>query len=104
MLNGKDPVHLQAYHNAIVIQNHFLSQVRVLPVIGLHPKAMTQMIQLAPEDTPATMSARRYKTINIEVRLDQPAPSRDTHLMTSAQASARPQACSVDPQVLSSAR
>jgi hypothetical protein len=62
MLHGKDPVHLQAYQNAMVIQNHFLSEIRTLPVIGLHPKAMTQMIQLSPDDPPATMynQLKRY--------------------------------------------
>jgi hypothetical protein len=52
MLNGKDAAYLKAYRNAIVFHNQFLSASRVLPVIGLHPKAMSALIQLG-EDEPA---------------------------------------------------
>jgi hypothetical protein len=52
MLNGKDAAYLKAYRNAIVFHNHFLSASRVLPVIGLHPKAMSARIQLG-DDEPA---------------------------------------------------
>jgi hypothetical protein len=54
MLNGKHPDYLKAYRNAIVFQNQFLSASRVLPVIGLHPKAMSATIQLGT-DEPATV-------------------------------------------------
>lgn len=37
MLHGNDPDHLLAYHQAFVLQNQLLANVRVLPVIGLHP-------------------------------------------------------------------
>jgi hypothetical protein len=50
MLYGKDPTHINAYQHAIVFQNQYLSNVRVLPVIGLHPKAMTETIQLGNDE------------------------------------------------------
>ncbi len=52
MLNGRDPDYIQAYRNAIVFQNQFLAAARVLPVIGLHPKAMAATIQIG-EDEPS---------------------------------------------------
>jgi hypothetical protein len=85
MLNGKDPVHLQACHNAIVIQNHFLSQVRVLPVIALHPKAMTQMIQLAPEDAPTTMFSLLHRCLcfaSVEPTASSPTIGKHIFLTT----------------------
>jgi hypothetical protein len=59
LLHGNDPVHQQAYRNAIFFQNNYLVQVRVLPVIGLHPKAMQELIQ-AGESPPETV----WKLIN----------------------------------------
>jgi uncharacterized protein (DUF952 family) len=52
MQNGQDPLHLKAYHNAIILHNQFLSNVRGIPVIGIPPKALQQSIQFgesAPE-------------------------------------------------------
>jgi hypothetical protein len=61
MLYGKDPTHLTAYRHAIVFQNQYLSNVRVLPVIGLHPKAMKALIQLGnDEPTEVLTLIRRY--------------------------------------------
>jgi hypothetical protein len=34
-LHGADPTNLRAYWNAMILQNQYLSQVRVLPVIGI---------------------------------------------------------------------
>jgi hypothetical protein len=41
---------LKAYHNAIVLQNKFLSNVRSLPVIDISPKALQQKIQFDESD------------------------------------------------------
>jgi hypothetical protein len=61
MLYGKDPTHLTAYRHAIVFQNQYLSNVRVLPIIGLHPKAMTAIFQLGnDEPTEVLTLIRRY--------------------------------------------
>jgi hypothetical protein len=52
MQNGQDPLHLKAYHNAIILHNQFLSNVHAIPVIGISPKALQQSIQFgesAPE-------------------------------------------------------
>jgi hypothetical protein len=59
LLHGNNPVQQQAYRNAIFLQNIYLAQVRVLPVIGLHPKAMQELIQ-AGESPPETV----WKLIN----------------------------------------
>jgi hypothetical protein len=39
LLNGGDPQHIRAYRNAIVCQNQYLDNVRVIPVIGISLKA-----------------------------------------------------------------
>jgi hypothetical protein len=51
MKNGQDPLHLKAYHNAIILHNQFLSNTRAIPVIGISPKALQQSIQFG-EDAP----------------------------------------------------
>jgi hypothetical protein len=51
MQNGQDPLHLKAYHNAIILHNQFLSNIRAIPVIGISPKALQQSIQFG-EDAP----------------------------------------------------
>jgi hypothetical protein len=40
LLYGSDPTNISAYRNAIVHQNQYLTDVRVLPVIGISPKAL----------------------------------------------------------------
>jgi hypothetical protein len=53
LLNGSDATNLRAYRNAIVHQNQYLDEVKVLPVIGISPKALKETIQLgdaAPEN------------------------------------------------------
>jgi hypothetical protein len=62
MLNGRDPDYIASYRNAIVYQNQFLQHARVLPVIGLHPKAMAAMIQLDDgEESQVYSYIRRYQ-------------------------------------------
>jgi hypothetical protein len=61
MLHGRDPDFLQAYRNAIVFQNQYLANVRMLPVIGLHPKAMKAILQLGEEEPAEVITLiRRY--------------------------------------------
>jgi hypothetical protein len=60
MLHGNDPDHLSAYRQAIILQNQFLANVRVLPVIGLHPKAMHAMIQLDDEEPTEVITLIRH--------------------------------------------
>jgi hypothetical protein len=61
MLHGRDPEYLQAYRNAIVFQNQYLANIRILPVIGLHPKAMKAIIQLGDDDPAKVITLiRRY--------------------------------------------
>jgi hypothetical protein len=75
MLHGNDPDHLSAYRQAIILQNQFLANVRVLPVIGLHSKAMHEIIQLDDEEpTEVITLIRRYPHFtSIE-----PTPSSET--------------------------
>jgi hypothetical protein len=51
MQNGQDPLHLKAYHNAIILHNQFLSNTRAIPVIRISPKALQHSIQFG-EDAP----------------------------------------------------
>jgi hypothetical protein len=44
LLHGNDPTHQKAYRSAIIIQNKYLTEVRVIPVIGLSPKAMKETL------------------------------------------------------------
>jgi hypothetical protein len=62
MRNGQAPLHLKAYHRAIVLQNQFLSNVRTLPVIGISPKALQQSISLGDSDPERLIDVlNRYK-------------------------------------------
>jgi hypothetical protein len=46
LLHSGDPTNLGAYRNVIIRQNQYLSQVRVLPVIGISPKALKEEIKI----------------------------------------------------------
>jgi hypothetical protein len=54
LLHGDDPTNLKAYRNAIILENQYLAEIRVLPVIGISPKAMNEMIQVGTY-TPQTV-------------------------------------------------
>jgi hypothetical protein len=56
LLHGDDPTNLRAYRNAIVRQNQYLAQVRVLPVIGISPKALKEMIKLGDQEPETVLS------------------------------------------------
>jgi hypothetical protein len=52
LLHGSNPGNIQAFLQAIVIQNHFMASACALPVIGVSPKALTQFVKIgeaAPE-------------------------------------------------------
>jgi hypothetical protein len=53
LLHGNDPIHQKAYRNAVILQNQYLSQVRILPAIGISPKALKEKLSVgeAPEQT-----------------------------------------------------
>jgi hypothetical protein len=57
LLHGDDPTNLKAYRNAIILQNQYLAELRVLPVIGISPKAMNEMIQVGASP-PQTVRSR----------------------------------------------
>jgi hypothetical protein len=56
LFNGSDSTNLRAYRNAIVYQNQYLDEVKVLPVIGISPKALKETIQLGAADPETVLS------------------------------------------------
>jgi hypothetical protein len=55
LLHGAHPTNLRAYRNAIILQNQYLLQVRVLPVIGISPKALKEKISIGENEAPRTV-------------------------------------------------
>jgi hypothetical protein len=47
LLHGNDPTNLRAYRNTIILQNQYLCNVRVLPVMGISPKALKKSLHSA---------------------------------------------------------
>jgi uncharacterized protein (DUF952 family) len=63
MQNGQDPLHLKAYHNAIILHNQFFSNICTIPVIGISPKTLQQQIQFgesAPERLIDVLNRYKY--------------------------------------------
>jgi hypothetical protein len=46
LLHGSNTGNIQAFRQAIVIQNHFMASAHALPVIGVSPKALTQLVKI----------------------------------------------------------
>ena len=53
LLHGNDSTNQRAYRNAIILQNKYLLAMRILPVIGISPKALEQEVSVfgAPSQT-----------------------------------------------------
>ena len=53
LLHGNDSTNQRAYRNAIILQNKYLLAMRILPVIGISPKALEQEVSVfgAPNQT-----------------------------------------------------
>jgi hypothetical protein len=45
-IKGTDPTNKKAYQNAIILQNEYLTDLRILPVIGISPKALEQQVSV----------------------------------------------------------
>jgi hypothetical protein len=83
LLNGGDPQHIRAFRNAIVCQNQYLENVRVLPVIGISPKALKGMITAgdsAPQTVLSLLNKYPYFT-SIEITSQSEALGK-YHFMT----------------------
>ena len=46
LLHGNDSTNQKAYRNAIILQNQYLLAMRILPVIGISPKALEQEVSV----------------------------------------------------------
>ena len=55
LLYGDDPVNHRSYRTAIIVHNKYLEEVRVLPVIGISPKALLEKIQVGSDPAPVTV-------------------------------------------------
>jgi hypothetical protein len=55
MLYGDDPTNHRAYRNAIILQNKYLSEVKMLPVIGISPKALKEKITVGNDPEPVSV-------------------------------------------------
>jgi hypothetical protein len=55
LLHGSNTGNIQAFRQAIVIQNHFTASARALPIIGVSPKALIAQLVKIGEAAPEQM-------------------------------------------------
>jgi hypothetical protein len=79
LLHGNDPVHQKAYRNAIILQNQYLTDMRILPVIGISPKALQEKV--AVFDGPPQKVLTLLQQYKIFTSIDYTSKSDELGLM-----------------------